>query len=66
MAEAWLEDFFARDDAALAADDRWPEAHAALLAGLERGEIRAAHRAADGTWCANTWVKRAILLGFRR
>jgi len=36
-----------------------------LLAALERGEIRAAERAADGTWNAVTWVKRGILLGFR-
>jgi 2,3,4,5-tetrahydropyridine-2-carboxylate N-succinyltransferase len=32
---------------------------------LERGEIRAARRDADGTWHAVPWVKRAILLGFR-
>lgn len=35
------------------------------LALLERGEIRAARRDADGTWHAVPWVKRAILLGFR-
>ncbi len=35
------------------------------LALLERGEIRAATRDADGTWHAVAWVKRAILLGFR-
>ncbi len=32
---------------------------------MERGEIRAAHRDADGVWHAVPWVKRAILLGFR-
>ena len=32
---------------------------------LERGEIRAARREADGVWHAVPWVKRAILLGFR-
>lgn len=36
-----------------------------LLAALERGEVRAAERAADGTWHAVPWVKRGILLGFR-
>ena len=36
-----------------------------LLAALERGEIRAAQRADDGTWNAVPWVKRGILLGFR-
>ena len=35
------------------------------LALLERGEIRAARRDADGSWHAVPWVKRAILLGFR-
>ncbi len=33
-------------------------------AALGRGEVRAAEPAA-GTWRVNTWVKRAILLGFR-
>lgn len=35
------------------------------IALLERGEIRAARKDADGTWHAVAWVKRAILLGFR-
>ncbi len=35
------------------------------IALLERGEVRAAHRDADGAWHAVLWVKRAILLGFR-
>ena len=32
---------------------------------LNRGEIRAAERQADGQWQTNAWVKRGILLGFR-
>ena len=32
---------------------------------LDRGEIRAASRSADGDWIVNQWVKRGILLGFR-
>ena len=36
-----------------------------LLAALERGEVRAAERDADGNWNAVPWVKRGILLGFR-
>ena len=32
---------------------------------LNRGEIRAAERDANGKWHANAWVKRGILLGFR-
>jgi 2,3,4,5-tetrahydropyridine-2-carboxylate N-succinyltransferase len=34
-------------------------------ASLNRGEIRAAERNADGSWQTNAWVKRGILLGFR-
>src|SRR3989440_12893375 len=34
-------------------------------AALNRGEIRAAERDADGRWRTNAWVKRGILLGFR-
>jgi 2,3,4,5-tetrahydropyridine-2-carboxylate N-succinyltransferase len=34
-------------------------------AGLNRGEIRAAERNADGEWQTTAWVKRGILLGFR-
>jgi 2,3,4,5-tetrahydropyridine-2,6-dicarboxylate N-succinyltransferase len=36
-----------------------------LLDALERGEVRAAERATDGSWRAVPWVKRGILLGFR-
>ena len=32
---------------------------------LNRGEIRAAERSADGRWQTNAWVKQGILLGFR-
>ena len=35
------------------------------LALMERGEIRAARRDEHGRWITVTWVKRAILLGFR-
>jgi 2,3,4,5-tetrahydropyridine-2-carboxylate N-succinyltransferase len=34
-------------------------------ASLNRGQIRAAERSADGKWHTNAWVKRGILLGFR-
>ncbi len=36
-----------------------------LLDALERGDVRAAERDADGLWQAVPWVKRGILLGFR-
>ncbi|HEX5385704.1 MAG TPA: 2,3,4,5-tetrahydropyridine-2,6-dicarboxylate N-succinyltransferase [Gemmatimonadales bacterium] len=45
-----------------------PQARAAfdaLKAALNRGEVRAAERGADGRWQANAWVKQGILLGFR-
>ncbi len=32
---------------------------------LNRGEVRAAERDAEGRWHTNAWVKRGILLGFR-
>src|SRR2546426_1111551 len=38
---------------------------AQFKASLNRGEIRAAERDADGKWQTNAWVKRGILLGFR-
>ncbi len=37
----------------------------ALLDALERGELRAAERGADGEWRAVPWVKQGILLAFR-
>ncbi|HSE17610.1 MAG TPA: 2,3,4,5-tetrahydropyridine-2,6-dicarboxylate N-succinyltransferase [Pyrinomonadaceae bacterium] len=32
---------------------------------LNRGEVRAAERGADGKWIVNAWVKQGLLLGFR-
>ncbi len=66
MRDDQLHAWFARDDETVGADPTWPAAHEALLAALERGTLRAASRGDDGTWHANAWVKRAILLGFRR
>ena len=40
--------------------------HDEVLDQLNRGELRAATRDADGVWHSNEWVKQAILLGFRR
>src|SRR5213593_3749346 len=37
----------------------------AFKAALNRREIRAAERDANGKWHTNAWVKRGILLGFR-
>jgi 2,3,4,5-tetrahydropyridine-2-carboxylate N-succinyltransferase len=65
MNVAALAAFYSRPIEALLADATWPAAHAALLLALESGEVRAATRDA-GTWQAVSWVKQAILLGFRR
>ena len=35
-----------------------------LKLALNRGEVRAAERSADGKWIVNSWVKQGILLGF--
>lgn len=37
----------------------------AFLRHMEAGDCRAASREEDGTWVTNTWVKRAILHGFK-
>lgn len=66
MRDDELVEFFSRDDRTLATDGEWPAAHEALLAALEAGRVRAAARGDDGEWRAVPWVKRAILLGFRR
>lgn len=46
-------------------NSRARELFSEFKAGLNRGEVRAAERAPDGTWETNAWVKRGILLGFR-
>ncbi|MGH7535449.1 MAG: 2,3,4,5-tetrahydropyridine-2,6-dicarboxylate N-succinyltransferase [Gemmatimonadales bacterium] len=46
-------------------ENRALEAFRALKSRLNRGEVRAADRGADGVWRANAWVKSGILLGFR-
>src|SRR3712207_158608 len=37
----------------------------AFKTALNRGEVRASERNADGHWVVNSWVKRGILAGFR-
>jgi len=32
---------------------------------LNKGKVRSAEKHADGSWHANTWIKKGILLGFR-
>lgn len=66
MRDQELAAFFDRSEQELAADAKWATAHQALLEALEEGRVRAAQRDAAGTWHAVPWVKRAILIGFRR
>lgn len=58
-----IEELADNDDPGLVPRAR--ELFAELKQALNRGEVRAADRDADGTWRANAWVKRGILLGFR-
>lgn len=61
-----LRSFYERDYEQIAADPDAEAAHLSLLAHLEAGTLRSAHREDDGAWVANTWIKRAILAGFKR
>ena len=61
-----LRAFFERPFEVIASEPEADEAHESLLSALEAGTLRAAERQTDGTWTANTWVKQAILAGFRR
>lgn len=47
---------FSRDDRAVFDE---------LKRALNRGEVRAAERDANGNWIVNSWVKQGLLLGFR-
>lgn len=65
--ETQIETFFATPASDLTGDLREQalDAFYAFKAALNGGEVRAASRAADGTWQVHQWVKRGILLGFR-
>jgi 2,3,4,5-tetrahydropyridine-2-carboxylate N-succinyltransferase len=58
-----IEELVSRADGEFSSDDfaRFAE----FKAALNRGEVRAAERDADGIWRTNAWVKSGILLGFR-
>jgi 2,3,4,5-tetrahydropyridine-2-carboxylate N-succinyltransferase len=58
-----IEELAARDSSEYSPEDF--ALFAEFKASLNRGEIRAAERDADGRWQTNAWVKRGILLGFR-
>jgi 2,3,4,5-tetrahydropyridine-2-carboxylate N-succinyltransferase len=58
-----IEELAARESGDYADEDF--ELFAQFKAALNRGQIRAAERQAEGAWQTNSWVKRGILLGFR-
>ena len=64
IALAELTDFYDRADADVLGDPAFASAHAALLQGLESGALRVAWPRGEA-WEVQSWIKRAILLGFR-
>ena len=58
-----IETIAARQDNKFSRDDR--TVFEELKRALNRGEVRAAEKAADGKWLVNAWVKQGLLLGFR-
>jgi len=58
-----IEALAARESSEFSRDDR--AVFEELKQALNRGEIRAAERGADGKWIVNSWVKQGLLLGFR-
>jgi len=58
-----IEALAAREDNQFSSEDR--AVFEALKRALNRGEVRAAERGADGKWIVNTWVKQGLLIGFR-
>lgn len=60
-----LRAFYDRSAAEAASDPGWAGAHDELLKRLESGEIRSAEPDEADGWRVNSWVKQAILAGFR-
>jgi len=58
-----IEAIAAREGGEFSTEDR--AAFEELKRALNRGEVRAAEKAADGKWLVNSWVKQGLLLGFR-
>jgi 2,3,4,5-tetrahydropyridine-2,6-dicarboxylate N-succinyltransferase len=67
MSDTELRSAIDRYDGAVASEDQSEalETFRRLMVGLNAGTVRAAEKRADGTWHANAWVKRGILLGFQ-
>lgn len=60
-----LRAFFDRPAEQVLADPQRAARHEELLVALERGELRAAEPDGAGGWTVCSWVKQAILIGFR-
>src|SRR5215203_5679521 len=58
-----IEALAAREDKDFSLEDR--AVFEELKRALNRGEVRAAERNANGRWLVNSWVKQGLLLGFR-
>ena len=58
-----IEALAARQENEFSRDDR--NVFEELKSALNRGEVRAAEKTADGKWLVNAWVKQGLLLGFR-
>jgi 2,3,4,5-tetrahydropyridine-2-carboxylate N-succinyltransferase len=57
--------FAERDTIGIATGGEVREAVETALALLDEGKVRVAERKADGAWCVNQWLKKAVLLSFR-
>ncbi len=60
-----LRAFYTREPDEILTDPLLPAFHERLLQDLEHGTIRTAQRDATGAWQAASWIKEAILIGFR-
>lgn len=58
-----IEALAARTENEFSAEDR--AVFEQLKSALNRGEVRAAEKTANGKWQVNSWVKQGLLLGFR-
>ena len=67
MSEPELRTAIERYDRAVSPEDQGEalQVFKRLMAALNAGTVRAAEKRSDGSWQANAWVKRGILLGFR-
>jgi 2,3,4,5-tetrahydropyridine-2,6-dicarboxylate N-succinyltransferase len=60
-----LREYYRAPVGEVAARSDWARAHESLLDALESGALAATERGADGRWIAVSWVKSAILAGFK-